>query len=151
MSRRYFRDSVTGRPYDPVTKAWLDEEARDAVRGEYNVRAVERSPEQQVMAHAAVSAGQSENTVSYRERIHAQQYLNEQREEFPNDPWRYAPTAIAKGLTYADLNDRELLWLIEDMTLQIAKMEAWGGTPYTPEAFAERRAILAEMQAARRG
>lgn len=144
MNKRYFRDSVTGRPYDPATKAWLDEEARDAVRGEYNVRAIERAPERQVLTHVAAS-------VDYRERIHAQQYLNEQREEFPDEPWRYAPTAISKGLTYADLNDRELSWLIEDMQALLAKMEAWTGTPYPPEQFAERRAILAEMQAARRG
>lgn len=145
MTRKYLRDSVTGRPYDAVTKEWLDEQVHESVGGEYRVRAIERSPERQVLTPEV-------NSVPYRERIHAQQYLTEQREEFPEEPWRYAPTAIAKGLTYGDLNDRELSWLIEDMTVQIAKMEAWAGTPYTPEEFAERRAILAAMQqAARRG
>lgn len=88
--------------------------------------------------------------MDYRERIHAQRYLAEQREEFPDDPWRYTPTAIAKGLAYSDLNDREISWLIEDMERLLAMMEAWPGTPYTPEQFAERRELLAEMKAARR-
>lgn len=33
MSRKYLRDSVTGKPYDPVTKKWLDEEL-DCIAGD---------------------------------------------------------------------------------------------------------------------
>lgn len=84
--------------------------------------------------------------MSYRERIHAQQYLAEQREEFPADPWRYVETALAKGLTFADLNRAELEWFVTEQQRILNMMKTWTGlVPYTPEQIA---AIEARINAA---
>ncbi len=81
---------------------------------------------------------------SYRDAIHAKQYLEEQRVEFP-EPWRYVETALAMGCSFADLNAAELDWFLEEQARIRQMMETWPGTPYTPEQFA---AIDARIEAA---
>lgn len=87
---------------------------------------------------------------SYRDHIHAMEYLNEKREEFPDDPWRYVETALAMGCGWADMNDRELDWFLGEQARIRHMMETWPGTPYTQEQFAALDARVDAAKDARR-
>lgn len=81
---------------------------------------------------------------SYRDAIHAKQYLEEQRVEYP-EPWRYVETALAMGVAFTDLTVAELKWFLTEQARLRKNMQEWGGlTPYTPEQFAAIDARIKE-------
>jgi hypothetical protein len=90
--------------------------------------------------------------MSYRDKIHAQRYLSENREEYPTDPWRYVETALAMGCAFTDLNNAELGWFLTEQARIRSMMESWPGlTAYTPEQFAAIDARIDAAIAARDG
>lgn len=89
--------------------------------------------------------------MTYRTKIHAKRYLNEQREEYP-EPWRYVETALAMGCEFTDLNSAELNWFLTEQARIRQMMESWPGlTAYTPEQFAAIDARIEAAIAARDG
>lgn len=90
--------------------------------------------------------------MSYRDKIHAQRYLTENRDEYPADPWRYVETALSMGCLFTDLNKSELEWFLGEQARIRQMMESWPGlTAYTPEQFAAIDARIEAAIAARDG
>lgn len=73
------------------------------------------------------------------------QYLAEQRETFPDDPWRYTPNVAMWGVPLTILNGAELRYWIKEQQRQRKQMESWP-TPSTPEQYA---AVDARIRAAK--
>lgn len=80
-----------------------------------------------------------------------QRYLDQQREEFPGEAWRYVPTAIVGfGVDQTTLTGTELRWYIGDLQRHESQMRSWPGTPYTDEQFREVANMIAAAKAALR-
>lgn len=78
-----------------------------------------------------------------------QTYLNEQREAFPGEPWRYVPTAVyGYAVDQTTLTGVELRWFISDLQRHQAQMLSWPGTPYTDEQHREVAQAIAAAKAA---
>lgn len=84
--------------------------------------------------------------MSYREIIWHRRYLQDSRDEFPNDPWRYVPTSLSNGLPLTDYTLGELQWALGEYTRLYQQALSWPGTPTPPAQMADMRAKIGAFE-----